>query len=272
MIARLSDGGALSYDVRGDGAPLLLLRPLGGSKALWGPFAEKLAEQHRVISFDPRGVGDSSNALLSCSTRQMARDAEALLDHLAVPRAHVFGLSLGGMVASWLAVDSAARIDRLVLASTLPTVGDVPARGWRRLFELSRCMLHPGVRAELCAVRRVLSHEFRRTQPARMDEIEAAVRAHPTKRRNLILLTLAASGHHLGSAWSAVHTPTLVLMGGHDPIVGERARDDLLLHLPGASLEVIERSGHDLSLEQPAETAARTLAFLRQSARGLPNR
>ena len=261
MNAPLLDGGSLSYDVRGEGEPLLLLRPLGGSKALWGPFADALALRHRVIAFDPRGVGDSSDALLSCSTRQMARDAVQLLDHLSVARAHVFGLSLGGMVASWLAVDHAARIERLVLASTLPTVGDVPARGWRRLLDLSRCMLHPGVRAELCAVRRVLSHHFRRTQAQRMDEIEAAVRAHPTRRRNLVLLTLAASGHRLGAAWSAVHTPTLVLMGGHDPLVGARARDDLLRHLPGAALEVVERSGHDLSLEQPLETAERSAAF-----------
>ena len=170
MNATLSDGGTLSYEVRGDGAPLLLLRPLGGSKALWGPFADALAAQHRVVTFDPRGVGESSDAPLSCSTRGMARDAVELLDHLAIPRTHVFGLSMGGMVASWLAVDHAARLDRLVLASTLPTVGDVPARGWRRLFDLSRCLLHPGVRAELCAVRRVLSHHFRATEPARMAE------------------------------------------------------------------------------------------------------
>jgi pimeloyl-ACP methyl ester carboxylesterase len=102
-FARLSDGGKLSFSVRGDlssRTPILLNRPLGGSMDLWGTFADRLADEYPLIAFDPRGVGQSSDAPLLHSTRVMARDAVELLDALSVQCAHVFGLSLGSMVAS----------------------------------------------------------------------------------------------------------------------------------------------------------------------------
>ncbi|HEX6244901.1 MAG TPA: alpha/beta fold hydrolase, partial [Polyangiales bacterium] len=96
---RLEDGGHLAYREHGDGPPILLLRPLGGSTQSWGRFADRLARRLRVISFDPRGAaGGSSRAPLRASTRDMARDARALLDHLGLARVHVYGISLGGMV------------------------------------------------------------------------------------------------------------------------------------------------------------------------------
>ena len=96
----MPDGGRLAYDVAGPAnAPaILLIRPLGGWRASWGEFAAALARVLRVIAFDPRGAGDSSAARLA-STRAMARDARALLAALSIPRAHVYGISLGGMVA-----------------------------------------------------------------------------------------------------------------------------------------------------------------------------
>ena len=106
-VVRLKDGGHLTYRLYGDperSTPLVLNRPLGGSMTLWGTFPEMLARALPVIAFDPRGVGRSSDAPFTLSTRSMAADAWALLDELGVPRAHLFGLSLGGMVASWMAV------------------------------------------------------------------------------------------------------------------------------------------------------------------------
>ncbi len=97
-LAQIAEGVHLAYEVRGPtgrGAsdtadlPLLLNRPLGGSMALWGDFAGRLATVHRVIEFDPRGVGASSDVPVLHSTRDMARDAVSLLDVLGIERAHV---------------------------------------------------------------------------------------------------------------------------------------------------------------------------------------
>ncbi len=84
---------------------ILLISSLGGR---WGRFRDLLAAQMPVVTFEP--------AWTSASTREMARAAAQMLDD----RAHVLGESLGGMIATWLAVDAPALVDRLVLCSTLP--------------------------------------------------------------------------------------------------------------------------------------------------------
>lgn len=258
-FAPLPDGGKLAYRVRGSGPSILLLRPLGGSMALWGDFAERLATELHVIAFDPRGVGGSSDAPWLTTTRDMAGDAIALLDTLAIARPHVFGLSLGGMVASWLAIDHPERVDKLVLASTLPK----PTKISRRMEHEALPLARAGLRSEPALVHEILSPRFRARHPDRVRAIEAEVRAHPTKRRNLASLALAAARHHAAEELRAVTAPTLILVGELDPIVGPRAESELLHDIAGARLEIIAGAGHDLSLEKPRETAERVLAFLR---------
>ena len=265
-LAPLPDGGRLSYSVIGDGPPLVLLRPLGGTMALWGSFATILAEHHRVIAFDPRGVGDSSAAPLACSTRGMAADAVALLDHLGVEKAHVFGLSLGGMVGSWLAIDAPERVERLVLASTLPRARALSRRAAGRAWSFLRCFASPWDVAEVALVRQVLSSFFKRTQAERVSAIEALVRAHPSTRANLVRLGLAAARHDAEPRLLEIGAPTLLVVGMLDPLVGPRAQTELVLGIPNARLEVMHEAGHDLSLEKPAELAERVMAFLSSPA------
>lgn len=263
---RLSDGGFLAYAVlgrRAGGVPVLLHRPLGGSIESWGPFAERIAHEYRVIVFDPRGVGRSSDAPLFHSTRDMARDAVDLLEGLDVPVAFVFGLSLGAMVASWMAVDRPARVSRLVLASTLPSLATVSHRVAGALLRLARALARPGSQAELALVRAILSPEFRRNHPNRVRAIEASVRRVPTSRRNLAVLLFAAARHNVEACLRSVDIETLLLVGGRDRIAGVESQRALLEALPDAALEVIPESGHDLSLEQPLVTAERVLEFFR---------
>ena len=264
----LRDGGRLSYAVSpeaDDTLPLLLLRPLGGSMTLWDELASALARHHRVIAFDPRGVGDSSAAPWRCSTRQMAHDARELLDALAVPRAHVFGLSLGGMVASWLAIDQPARVAHLILASTLPRPGSVSRRLFHHLGPLTRSLAHfarADSDAEVDLVRAILSPQFRRTQPARVRAIDAAVRQTPTSRRGLGQLALAAALHDAEARLGEIAAPTLLLTGALDIIAGAHSQSELLRDLPNARIIVIRDAGHDLSLEAPSTTAEHVSAFL----------
>lgn len=264
-MVSLPDGGRLSYECSGAASlqlPLLLLRPLGGSMALWGRFAARLGAGREVIAFDPRGVGESSAPPLGHTTRAMAADARVLLDALGRERVHVFGLSLGGMVASWLAVDAAARVSRLVLASTLPRASKISRRVRHEAWPLLRAMLRPGVAAEIALVHQILSAQFRRAHPDRVRAIDALVRAHPTAKRNLLALALAAARHDLNAELAAIAAPTLVLVGELDPIVGKRADAELLHGIAHATLAVVASSGHDLSLEQPDDAAGQIDAFL----------
>jgi pimeloyl-ACP methyl ester carboxylesterase len=260
MFISLPDGGRLAYREQGRGPPLLLLRPLGGSLVSWDRFAELLADSVRVIAFDPRGVGRSSPAPLLMSTRQMARDARALLRGLGLSSAHVYGISLGGMVASWLSIDTPECVQKLVLASTLPR--GLSAHAPRNLAALARSLLHAPAETEAELATRILSPQFRATHPDRVRRIQELARQHPATHRALATLCLAALRHDARRELFKLHADTLVLIGEYDPILTVDSQRVLLGALPHAQYALIERAGHDLSVEAPEQTAARVLAHV----------
>jgi 3-oxoadipate enol-lactonase len=253
-LLRLADGGRLSYrrEGRPGGVPILLLRPLGGSMILWDDLVAGLLATHELIRFDPRGVGDSSHAHVPLCTRAMARDARALLDGLGVPRADVFGLSLGGLVAQWLVADAPARVHRLALGSTPWGKRRLAAKTFVELAELMAQLLRR--EPEVALVRHVLSPRFRHAQPARVRAIEAAVRRHPADRGTLARFALAAALHDAPVPGGN----TLWLYGEDDPLL--RTSD------PGRREEVLPGAGHDLSLEAPAALARRLASHFAPAA------
>jgi len=262
MDLLLADGGRLSYETIGQGPPILLLRPLGGSLVSWDRFGALLAEHFHVVMFDPRGLGRSTSPPRRFSTRDMASDAVALLDALAIERCHVYGISMGGMVASWLAIDFPARVDRLVLASTLPSGLEVRASALRRAASLAQCLLRRGTDFDACLATRVLPHAFRDAHRAEVERIQSLARERPMTRTNLGALLIAASMHDVRNDLHRIVAPTLVLLGGRDwlPTLGSQA--ELLRRIPSVELQVLDDAGHDLSAEAPEFVALKVNAFL----------
>jgi pimeloyl-ACP methyl ester carboxylesterase len=110
----------IAWEERGSGEPLLLIQGLGYARWGWEPVVGPLAERHRVLFFDNRGIGESDKPAGPYTARLMADDALQVLDEAGVGRAHVVGASLGGMVAQELAVLAPERVGKLVLCCTHP--------------------------------------------------------------------------------------------------------------------------------------------------------
>lgn len=260
----VEDGRRLAFEIDGGerlGTPVLLIRPLGGTMTLWGPFREALAARGRVIAFDRAGAGESSDAPPFTTTRDMARDAAAVLDHLGVARAHVFGLSLGGMVATWLAADAPERVERLCLASTPDTGLDLSRSAAERGASLAGCLFRGAGSVEACLARRILSRAFREEHPERVAQIEKLAGCASARRAELVKQVVAAALHRPGSALGRIHAPTLVLAGDRDELLGHDAQKRLAEAIAGAVLEIVPEAGHDLSLERPLFVAGRIGAF-----------
>ncbi|MEI9949332.1 MAG: alpha/beta hydrolase [Pseudomonadota bacterium] len=262
-VVPLASGRTLSFSVQGAprSPPLLLNRPIGGSMLLWGEFARRLATALRVVSFDPLGVGQSSDVPLWYTTRDMARDAAQVLDHLRIESAHVFGLSLGGMVASYVALDFTARVRSLILASTIPEPEALSLGGFEELLSMSRFLFRPSADVEAGLVHGILSREFRKAHPQRVTKIERLACKIPTTRENLAILALAAARHSSPLERLPQSVRTLLLFGELDLLAGAGARDELRRELPNAECEIIAGAGHDISLERPRALADRVLAF-----------
>jgi 3-oxoadipate enol-lactonase len=263
-FARVPGGGEIAYQTCGpshDRDPVLLIRPLGGSMALWGSFRARLAETHRIIAFDHRGSGRSSAAPAITTTKALARDALQVLDHLGAPRAQVFGISLGGMVATWLAILAPSRVSKLCIAAA-PARGLALSRaGLRRGLSLAACLAKPRGAIEASLVERILSRHFREGHPEELHRIERLASAEPTSRTALAQLALAAALHDARSELERITAPTLVLAGEHDALLGTEAPRALAGAIRGAKFAIIAGSGHDLTLEQPLATAASVARF-----------
>jgi 3-oxoadipate enol-lactonase len=112
------ESGSLHYETQGKGTPLLILRGLGRSSRYWLGFEKQLAKAFKVIQVDLRGLGRSSVPMAWTDTvDDLAEDCVAVLDHLKIRNAHVFGLSLGGMVALRLGSTHPERCRSLVIAN-----------------------------------------------------------------------------------------------------------------------------------------------------------
>lgn len=119
------DNARIAYRLDGaDGLPLLVLsNSIGTDLHMWDGQIAALSEHFRVLRYDARGHGASSVPPGPYSLARLGEDVIELLDALGVQRAHFLGLSLGGFVGQWLALNAPQRIERLVLANTSAWLG-----------------------------------------------------------------------------------------------------------------------------------------------------
>lgn len=115
-----ANGIELYYEIHGEGEPLLLIMGLAHNLLSWKKSLPALAEQFKVIIFDNRGTGRSSKPETPYSIELMAEEAKAVLDAAGVDIAHVYGISMGGMIAQRLALNYPERIKSLILGCTTP--------------------------------------------------------------------------------------------------------------------------------------------------------
>jgi 3-oxoadipate enol-lactonase len=224
------------------------------------PFREDLAVDHRILTCEPPGSGDSSAPHGVPSTRALARDVIRVLQFLEAPRAHLFGISLGGMVAQWVALDAPERVDRLVLASTTARRMTPAEALTARNVGFARAMLE--AEPALRMAEHVVSDEVLR-DPEEHERIARAVRAHPHGRRELLWLAAAGARHDTRARLGELQCRTLILTGREDRLFPPAVQGELAALIPGAQQRFIDGAGHDVTIDRPAETAARVRAFLR---------
>lgn len=275
-----------------DGIPMLLVMGLGLQLTAWpDDFVEGLVDLgFYVIRFDNRDCGLSTKfmqkgapnlalAMLKSALRlplrsayrldDMADDALGVLDALGVPKAHVVGLSMGGMIGQILTARHPDRV--LTLTSIMSSSGRRGLPGPTRAARIALMRRAPDSHdPELLVthmtgiLRTIGSPAYPTAEKHLRERVAAAV------RRNLCasgvarqLAAIIASGDR-SALLRTIERPTLVIHGAADPLVKPACGADVARLVPGARLEVIEGMGHDL----PAQLIERLLALIDVHARG----
>lgn len=248
-IAVASDGAEIAWAEEGAGEPLLLIAGQATAMDGWGPTAEVLSRCFRVIRYDHRGIGASGDGDAGrYTTRLLAADAAAVLAAAGVDAAHVYGHSMGGRVAQWLAIDHPQGVRTLILAAT--SGGKLPGAG-------------PGE----AAMEALVSGDSARLEPLFFDPEWA--RNHPDAVRtffNSRASAWAKSRHFRASrdhdAWSqlgSIQSPTLILHGTDDALTPMANAVVLHQHIRRSTLVRVPGAGHGLHLDHP-----QTIDWIRQ--------
>jgi pimeloyl-ACP methyl ester carboxylesterase len=239
----------LYYERHGTGEPLLLITGWTISAAVFEPVLDLYAEHFECIVFDHRGSGRSGGSSPR-SMRAFADDAAALLTGLRIPRAHVYGVSMGGMVAQELALRHPGRVRSLVLGGTTPGGAFAPRLGPLDVMAIARGGLEErGLRAPL-----LFSEEFRREQPSRVRKLVRHFVAHRSSRGAIAAQTLASARFSATERLHRLRAPTLVMHGERDRLVPLAASKLLAARIPDAELAVVPGAGHAYALEAPRES------------------
>ena len=251
-----ANGVDLFYELAGqDGAPTIVFsNSLGTSHAMWDVQAAALSPSFRCLRYDTRGHGRSPVVDEPFTIEDLAADLAALLDALGIGKAHVVGLSLGGMTGQVLAATRPDKVDRLVLCATSAHMP--PPELWRGRAELVR-------RQGMAAVADgVIGRWF--TPAGQASAGAAATRAEllATNPVGYARCCEAIGAMDLRPRLAAIRAPTLVIAGAEDQGTPVAMAEEICRAIPGARLIVVPQAAHLIAVEQPDVLTAHIADFL----------
>ena len=249
-------GRTIEYVRRGTGEPLLLIQGMSGTHAGWGePFLSLLEPHLDLIAYDHPGIGASAPAAGSITIADLAQNAAGVLDALGIERAHVLGISMGGMVAQELAIAHPERLSTLTLGCTYPggtgsrltdqaviqriLAGFASGNAEELLRASFGVNVSPAFAAEAGEWERFL---------AMAGEVPAPI--------PVVFEQLRAAGlHNAGDRLQSISAPTLVIHGDRDEMLDVLNGELIARLIPGARLEILSGVGHLFWWEQPEVSA-----------------
>jgi 3-oxoadipate enol-lactonase len=252
------------YEVHGQGEPLLLAMGLGGHSLDWGWIVpQRLADRYKVIMFDNRGAGRSDQPAGPFAIEQMAEDTVGLMDALGIDRAHLFGGSMGGMIALQMALDHPKRVDKLVLGATT-------AGGRSRTFPPPEIQKYFYPRLDLSAHDYLwwtgaacYPKEFFDTHPDIVERKIQANLAHPGTLAAYEAQLEAFMNFDVDGRLDTIRAPTMVIIGNQDVLIPPPNSFQIAKSIPGAQLCEIDGAGHIFWISHPVETVSIVTEFLR---------
>jgi 3-oxoadipate enol-lactonase len=224
-------------------APVAVLgHGAGGNHAIWFQQVAVFEREHRVVTWDQRGFGNSTNRNGQANPHTATNDLLAILDHLDIERADIVGQSMGGWAALGLALAHPDRVRSLVLADTL---AGIAIEGWFKAAAAIAPRIgtfnHPALSNDFCVRNPERAHLYLQIGGLRRD---------PFADQTPLLLTMAEvtyTDEQLGE----LDIPTLFIVGTQDEIFPPAAVADAAGRIPGARVELIEGAGHSPYFEQP---------------------
>ncbi len=248
------------------GAPVLVLsNSLGSTLAMWGPQVQALARHFRVVRYDMRGHGRSPVPPGPYEVEALGRDLLALLDRLGVPAAHLCGLSIGGMVSTWVAANAPERVERLVLCCTSAHFDPPLASLYRERAAVVRAQGTDAIADAVVA--RWLTPSFAGAHPAVVETLRAMIASTPAEGYAGCCDGLATMD--LLPELPRVRADTLVISAAGDVALPPAHGERIAAGIARARFAVVEGAAHLANIERPDAVTELILPHLLAGSAGV---
>ncbi len=256
-----SSGIRLAYQVDGpvNAPPLVFINSIGTNLHMWDTQVERLNRVLRIVRYDCRGHGASDTPAGPYTIEQLGNDLLALLDTLQIEQAHICGLSLGGVIALWFAIEHPHRVARAVFANTAARIGTTES--WDARIEAVRTGGMAAIHDTVLA--RFLSANFRQHHPETARKIGRMVEA--TNPVGYIGACDALREADLRAKIHDIRIPSLIIAGALDEFTPPAQSHELHGAIAGSQLKVFDEVAHLSNIERPDEFSDHVQSFLNGS-------
>ncbi len=252
------------YEARGEGEPLLLIMGLGGGSSMWWHQVEAFSEEHRVVTFDYRGVGRSDKPDIPYSVEMLVGDTVGLLESLEIGSAHIYGLSMGGMIAQEIALRRPEMVTSLILGATSCGGSHAIAPSHETLQALFGSLTLPPAEAASAVASLIFSPAFIESSPGQIKEMMARGMESPPSPHGFRRQAEAIAGFDSYDRLGEISVPTLVIAGTEDRLLPFENSRVLASRIPDAELALLDGAGHGYIWEVADEADRIVLQFLRR--------
>ena len=243
---------------RADAPAVVLSNSLGSTHRMWDAQLADLEQRFRVVRYDTRGHGGSPVPEGPYVIDDLADDLVALLDRLDIAKAHLVGLSLGGMTVMRVAIRNPERVQRLALLCTgaqLP-----PASAWTDRAATVRAQGSAAVAAAV--VQRWFTPAHLDAHPDVRSGYEQMIAATPAEGYAACCEAIAELD--LREQLSDITAPTLAIAGTDDPATPPATLEEIVARIPGSRLLTVPQAAHLANVEQPAIITPALIEHLEQ--------
>jgi len=264
-----ANGISINYEQSGAGEPLILIPYTTADHACYAFQVAEYQKHFTCISLDLRGTGESDKPEAPYSTEILADDVAAFMQALGIPKAHVFGLSLGAAVGMWLASKYPQTVKSLSLHSGWPKTDSFArtvVEGWQIMAKALGSVPELVIRGvfPFC-----FTPELYAARPDYIDSLAAFVRSRPPQSlASFLQQSNCVIAHDVQSQLSRITAPTLITFGRQDILTSTRFADPIKSAIRNSELLVFEGCAHAALYEKVEEFNAKTLHFLKEHAAG----
>ena len=260
-----ANGIEINYEAQGDGEPMVLIPYLAADQACYAFQVGEYAKYFTCYSIDPRGAGLSSKPEGEYTTELLADDVAAFMQATGIEQAHIFGVSLGASVGTWLAGKHPELVKTLSLHSAWDKTDPflrVIVEGWRIMANALDSVTEMVIAGILPFC---LTPELYAARPEYVDALADFVRSRPMPPVDAFMRqSEAVLTHDATAILDSIQAPTLISYGRHDIVTSTRFAAPLTEAIANTELIVFEDCAHAAIYENVEGFNAQTLDFLQR--------